>query len=886
MGKSEIIAHLGDGQYTVKLLRDRAWLDGRIAWADTRIAELQAERQPIADALDALLSERDDLQQELYDLIGQHSIENDLTGDIRQATVLLLRKREETSQIQAQLSRVDANLLSLEKRKQQLEAQAAAIEADTRAVWCADLTTTLTGEHPTLEVNGTSDHAILMPGTMPTEYTGDLAPVISMTVAQAAFNFAIHPGWQRWTPTFRVGTITALSVAQDTADVALDPAQGRYQGLAINEAETLTGVPVAYMTCNAAAFDVGDEVVVMLQGQDWADPVVIGFKEEPQPCECILVISTPSGDEAFAWDIAANEAITGIATFADIAAQFGTAAVQALPAGTYENRTEYPHESLIASGQSYSAITTLEGQSDMLCVVYPHKDSSLVGGPYWLSYRPLAFGENGDPSAGEDYNHNRRKWEHGDYVHVRTHAGSAELTIVEVFTENGVFNADYMWVPDANYAINQDWFFRVYTPPHGGNYRAVWAEGTGHSGTQDYGPALDYQYFMAENSGYPVAPNDAATGGHAAWLADAGLQYGIERGNYIDRDGTIHAPYVHYLEYRASSTVDTLSTLYTELTGVTPGEDVELQRHVRLYYMPMWGWDYYAAEIHNTMGHLESNVLGVEKIFDSWADCDISSTESVATVTGGLHVTAGEAQKGEYSIAYDAYSTVIDGEHQSGLHLYAKIPASAAMAPLELETLRLTNEERVYEGSHPLPFNMALQRAAQRHIDDMLAHWATYLEYFETTEEDTHEGTDGTTPNQRAGLEGYANHWKMYLSEYIPQAFENTAVVIPPEGWDGSMDVIASYFIQGWMESEGHRENLLNIWHDDVGIACGQAPDGKYVAVQLFGRVLGRPDGYFSVTEDATYMENVSGWLKGFIDDNFTWAGEGDESRLPAIYLI
>jgi hypothetical protein len=52
----------------------------------------------------------------------------------------------------------------------------------------------------------------------------------------------------------------------------------------VNQASTLTGIAVEYMSCNAEAFEVGDRVVVQFSGQNWASQKVIGFVDNPRPC--------------------------------------------------------------------------------------------------------------------------------------------------------------------------------------------------------------------------------------------------------------------------------------------------------------------------------------------------------------------------------------------------------------------------------------------------------------------------------------------------------------------------------------------------------------------------------------------------------------------------
>jgi hypothetical protein len=110
---------------------------------------------------------------------------------------------------------------------------------------------------------------------------------------QAFWNAAVLPGWQKWKPTYRLGTITALDVEADTASVTLDAATSSAQGLNVNQATSLTAVPVEYMTCNASAFEIGDACLVQFVGQDQAAPKVVGFKDHPKSCQNVRVITAP-----------------------------------------------------------------------------------------------------------------------------------------------------------------------------------------------------------------------------------------------------------------------------------------------------------------------------------------------------------------------------------------------------------------------------------------------------------------------------------------------------------------------------------------------------------------------------------------------------------------
>ena len=118
---------------------------------------------------------------------------------------------------------------------------------------------------------------------------------------QAFFNAAIFPGWQKFKPTYRWGTITYLDQDNNLANVTLGPASSTASRLNTNQSPQLNGVPIRYMTCDAEAFEVGDNVVigfgridVVGEGesrelnwsstQRWEEPVIIGFLDTPRRC--------------------------------------------------------------------------------------------------------------------------------------------------------------------------------------------------------------------------------------------------------------------------------------------------------------------------------------------------------------------------------------------------------------------------------------------------------------------------------------------------------------------------------------------------------------------------------------------------------------------------
>ncbi|MBN1548468.1 MAG: hypothetical protein JW902_17595 [Syntrophaceae bacterium] len=158
------------------------------------------------------------------------------------------------------------------------------------SAWCADLTENQTGTVGTIELPGERGTFLIQPGhngnaVYSSTRDGILAPGSSLSPAGAFYNLAMKPGWQKWKPTYRFGTITAIE--DDTCSVSLEGASNSETGLGVNQSGSLSDVSISYMQCNGTAFEKGDEVVIEFQGQGWRSPRVIGFRENPKPC-CVV----------------------------------------------------------------------------------------------------------------------------------------------------------------------------------------------------------------------------------------------------------------------------------------------------------------------------------------------------------------------------------------------------------------------------------------------------------------------------------------------------------------------------------------------------------------------------------------------------------------------
>ncbi|GIF43459.1 CAP domain-containing protein [Actinoplanes xinjiangensis] len=139
------------------------------------------------------------------------------------------------------------------------------------------------------------------------------------------------------------------------------------------------------------------------------------------------------------------------------------------------------------------------------------------------------------------------------------------------------------------------------------------------------------------------------------------------------------------------------------------------------------------------------------------------------------------------------------------------MPAPATPAPgdstgqtLEGEINRLVNDQRTGNGCEVLTVNDQLATAARDH-SAWMAETGTL----------SHTGKDGSTFVMRAQAAGYAQ----------PSA-ENIAM-----GYRTAAEVV-----DGWMNSAGHRANILNCESTTVGVGIANTADGTPYYTQVFGR--------------------------------------------------
>jgi uncharacterized protein YkwD len=122
--------------------------------------------------------------------------------------------------------------------------------------------------------------------------------------------------------------------------------------------------------------------------------------------------------------------------------------------------------------------------------------------------------------------------------------------------------------------------------------------------------------------------------------------------------------------------------------------------------------------------------------------------------------------------------------------------ATGGMSALEQRVLALTNTQRGKHGCAPLRGNSRLANAARAHSTDMAVH-----KYFD------HNSQDGTSPWTRIKRAGYTQ----------PGA-ENIAMGQPTP----------AAVMQSWMNSPGHRANILNCKLKALGVGVHTGSGGPW----------------------------------------------------------
>lgn len=282
MGKGRIVGGGTSGEYQVELVFSRDRITKRIAAFNQQLSIISEQ---ISKLESEILSLETDIALLRFEILALEVDKVKNADTIKQKNNQISAKIEEKYQKNNRRSALDLIRTGTQKKIDYLNANMPADE--TISAWCADLTENLTGEVGTIEIPGERGDVLIQPGYNNNAlYNGSrdgiLEPAIAGTPAGTFWNWALLPGWQKWKPTYRTGYITAKD--GEYCDLTLDATPSSARGLDINAYDTFSNVPIIYMSCDEAAFSVGDHVVVQFDGQSWDNPTVIGFVDNPKGC--------------------------------------------------------------------------------------------------------------------------------------------------------------------------------------------------------------------------------------------------------------------------------------------------------------------------------------------------------------------------------------------------------------------------------------------------------------------------------------------------------------------------------------------------------------------------------------------------------------------------
>ncbi|MCI0681674.1 MAG: CAP domain-containing protein [Gemmataceae bacterium] len=128
----------------------------------------------------------------------------------------------------------------------------------------------------------------------------------------------------------------------------------------------------------------------------------------------------------------------------------------------------------------------------------------------------------------------------------------------------------------------------------------------------------------------------------------------------------------------------------------------------------------------------------------------------------------------------------------------------------------LVNQERFSRGLAPLAVNLTLNYAAWQHSNQMAVRSKAFPSNPAQALQHTLFGVTGPTVSSRLDFAGYDN-WLAY-GENIAFGY-TTAIAV----------------MQGWMNSPGHRANILNPNFKEIGVAVATNAQGFLFWTQEFG---------------------------------------------------
>ncbi|MCX6696365.1 MAG: CAP domain-containing protein [Methanoregula sp.] len=159
-------------------------------------------------------------------------------------------------------------------------------------------------------------------------------------------------------------------------------------------------------------------------------------------------------------------------------------------------------------------------------------------------------------------------------------------------------------------------------------------------------------------------------------------------------------------------------------------------------------------------------------------------------------------------------------------------PPTIDQQMLERRVHELINQQRNSQSLSSLSYDPALVVIARKHSEDMAKN--NYFEHVNL------RGLDPSGRSSQAGYSCYKNYGSYYTTGIAENIMQNNLYTsttyyngIPVHDWS-TQEEIAQSTVNGWMDSAGHRKNILTSTYDREGIGVAISADDKVYITQDF----------------------------------------------------
>ncbi|MGD1913466.1 MAG: CAP domain-containing protein [Rivularia sp. (in: cyanobacteria)] len=298
---------------------------------------------------------------------------------------------------------------------------------------------------------------------------------------------------------------------------------------------------------------------------------------------------------------------------------------------------------------------------------------------------------------------------------------------------------------------------------------------------------FDVEYYLNNNPGLDGFSYDEAY----KHFVTVGLYDGLAASEYIESDSVGNS-----LDSARKIALDSGQIIFRDSIGNSDRED------------------FYSLSLNNANSNLEVSIKGLSadldlELLNSSGDIiasaankgNFSESLSIENLEDGVYIRVSqgiESANSNYNLSLsvtpiEAESEVIVLNESTPVPATPVAPAAQSGStppttnPLIDEVVALTNSYRIQEGLQPLTLNENLSNAAQSHSTDMAVS-----DFF------SHTGSNDTTVGARTAAAGYESP---YVGENIAAGY-----------------ITAEEVVRGWMNSPGHRENILNPNYLEIGV--------------------------------------------------------------------